>query len=116
MLYSIIGISLITNTIRVFLESKALKKQGKTPLTGKSLTTVFVAAVAESVAVVLFTFLISAHFEPSTLSVIIVFTAIYIIKDGFAYLSAWGLWSLFVSIDKKKMEKEIEEDQKEALS
>lgn len=114
-LYFIILLSLVLNINQVFTESKALKEQGKTPLVGKNLTTVILAAVAELVLVAGVVFLIEPVFTPTGWQVGLLFASLYLLKDVAAYLTGWGTWAVYVNLEKRKMKKQIEEDQEEAM-
>jgi hypothetical protein len=115
-LYTVVFISLATNLYQVLMESKKLKEDGKTPLVGKNLTTVGVAGLAEVLAVTLLVYitsLITADLE--IIGVIVVFLSGYLFRNVAAYLAAWGIWTIFVTIDKKKMKEKIDNDQEEAF-
>lgn len=112
LMLGIVCCTLVTNTLTAIKEGAELKRQGKTPLTGRNLTTVIVAAVAEYIFVLFIGFLVAAIItEPLGMVLgLVTFLAMYVGRNGAAYLSAWGLWSLFVRLDKRKMEKQVQKD------
>ncbi|AMQ66654.1 hypothetical protein BH753_gp172 [Bacillus phage Shbh1] len=110
-LYSVVGITLVLNMVQLIKEVKNIKKQGKTPLVKQNILTVIVAALGEVLAVylcLLVTETILATFTTGT--VIAVFAITYFVRSVFAYLSAWGLWSIFLKWEKHKKKNEIEKD------
>lgn len=107
-LYTMVVLTLIGNFIRLFVDSRKLKAEGKTPLVGQTATIIVVAAVAE--AIVLFLLLKVFISVSGLVGVIITFVILYYIRQITAYLSTWGAWSLFVRQAKKK---EIEKIQQE---
>ena len=114
-LYAVVAMTFIINLKTVFAESKQLKAEGKTPLTARNITTLVLAALGETLFVYL-TLLISFKFMPVThLTTGIVFVIGYIVRNVGAYLAAWGTWEVFVRLDKRKMKKQISEDQGTAL-
>lgn len=116
LLYTIIGISLLLNLLQMFLESKKLKEEGKTPLMGRNIFTVLLAAAAEVLAVMLVIYLHEALEIPMTVVMVIsTFSIAYVLRNGAAYLVAWGLWAFLLQGDKKKLRKATEEDQKGAI-
>lgn len=113
----IVLLTLVVNLFNIFKESKQLKAQGKTPLVRNNVVIVFVAALAEYVVI---TLLIAAvfdwcHVKPTTMTIVITFTAGYILRNVGAYLAAWGTLSIFMIFEKRKMKKEIAEENKTAL-
>lgn len=99
------------------LTSSDYKKAGKQPLYGQNITTVVVAALGEVVVVGLIFYLIFGAFHvpqnASTVSVAFMFG--YILRNlgrrGGTLLS----WHFFLSIGKRKMRKQLEEENKAAL-
>lgn len=116
LLYTIAAIGFVMNLIQMYTESRKLKEEGKTPLMTRNAITIGVATAAELCTIFLAVAL--AHyfgFTPTVLTVITLFVAIYLLRNGAAYLAAWGLWTIFIRKDKKKMEKQIEEEQGGAI-
>ena len=110
-LYCIILVSLFANLGQLYVESKKLRAQGKTPLVFKNVVTILVATLGEVVAVALSMYIISSiGVKPTAIYIAIIFILVYNLKNIAAYLSAWGTWSLFVSVERNKMKKEIKED------
>jgi hypothetical protein len=116
-LYAVVGITLGMNILQVFKESKQLKADGKTPLMGRNLTVVACAAVGEALVVLFLIWLFSKLLPGAATvwSVLVMFVFPFLLRNVGAYLVAWGLWSLFVTIDKKKMKEQIEKDKETAL-
>lgn len=115
-LYSMVFITLFLNIVQVLTESSQLKEEGKTPLIGKNITTVVVAALAEVIAVFVFLYVAAILIpNPNVWGIAAVFIAVYSLRNGAAYLAAWGTWTIFVNIEKRKMEKEVKEDMKEEM-
>lgn len=115
-MYGVVAASLIANLIQQWRETRELKRQGKTPLTGKNTATVLCAALGEAAVVTIIYLVLSA--VPTTLTIWeLGVTAIgcYLIKEPAAYLSAWACWSVFLKIEKRKRIAEIEKDQKGAI-
>jgi hypothetical protein len=116
-LYAVVVLTLVMNIITLLKESRELKANGKTPLTFRNMTTVFIAAAGEA----LFVFaLIGLVFGLIGLEVTLfntgwVFVLGYIGRNAAAYLVAWLTWEVFVRVDKRKMKQKIEEDQEAAL-
>lgn len=106
-LYVIVFITLLTNISQVLRETKVLKQQGRTPLVGKNFTTVGIAALAEAFMIWAVTGLAAITIGADNLfKVVIVFLATYLMRNVGAYLAAWGTWTLFVKLEKRKMIKE----------
>lgn len=115
-LYAVVAVTFITNLLQVFAESKKLRAEGKTPLTGKNLTTVTLAAVAEAILATLVIILASAlDMTINVFTVAMTFLIGYLFRNVAAYLAAWGMWSLFVKIDTRKAKKEVKKDQEGAI-
>jgi hypothetical protein len=115
-LYTIVGFTLLNNIAEVFIESKRLEKQGKTPLTLKSIATVIVASISELIFVFLILLverlvitdkLLGTNVYVASLAFIIPF----LLRNLGSYLTAWGMWSIFVRLDKKKAIQKIKADQ-----
>lgn len=112
----VILITLMVNLIQVYKESKQLKAEGKTPLTIRNLNVIMCAAIAEFlVAYLLLALFNKLHAFTTSLNVFLIFIVVYLLRNAGAYLTAWGLWSIFVKIDQKKLRKELIEEREEAL-
>jgi hypothetical protein len=116
-LYAVVVLTLIMNVMTIMKETRELKANGKTPLTGRNMTTVFVAAAGEAFFVFV---LIGLVFKLIGLEVTLfntgwVFVLGYIGRNAAAYLVAWLTWEVFVRVDRRKMKQKIEEDQEAAL-
>lgn len=114
-LYTVIAISFGMNIGQVFKESRELKARGKTPLVGKNLATVTIAMVAEVLTIFLVTLIAEPFFSPTVTYVVLSFSVAYFLKTVAAYLTAWGIWALFINLEKRKMQKQVEKDQEEAV-
>ena len=116
-LAGVIMVTLIMNLVQVFKETKKLKEEGKTPLTVRNFAVVTVAAIAEALVVYLLTLLFAAMDVKTTYAgIFAMFVMMYLLRNVGAYLSAWGLWALFLQIDKRKAVKEIKEDKEKATT
>ena len=116
LLYVIVVVTLIQNIIQLFTESKRLKAEGKTPLVKRNLIVVGMAAIAEALVITLAWWLWGQlGWAENTWNTYFVWIAAYLLKNVGAYLMAWGLWSIFVARDRKKLMKQIKEDQEKAL-
>lgn len=116
LLYTIVTIGFIMNLVQMYTESRKLKAEGKTPLMKRNMLTIGVATAAELLMVFGAIWLASyIGFTTTVVTVVTLFVAIYLLRNGAAYLAAWGLWTLFIRKDKKQMEKKIEEEQGEAF-
>lgn len=111
-MYTIVAWSLVWNFIRLFTESKKLKANNQTPLTGKTSITIAVAAVAEALVVAFFIKLFSLGFIPpdKPLGVIFVFGSLSLVRNLASYLVTWGIWGFFVRSAKKKEIAKINND------
>lgn len=116
LMYTIVTIGFIMNMFQMYTESRKLKADGKTPLMKRNMLTIAVATVAELLMVFL-SVMLAAYigFTATVVTVVTLFVSIYLLRNAAAYLAAWGLWTLFIRKDKKKMEKQIEEEQGEAF-
>ena len=116
-MYCVVAATLAINLLQVARETKLLKQKGQTPLTARNITTVVLAAVAEAMTVFLLVLLYTALNTPfNTWTAPGMFLSMYVMRQPAAYLVAWGLWSVFVRVDARKMKKDIEKDKEEALS
>lgn len=116
-LYVIVALTSIGNFIRLFVEGKQLKAQGKTPLIGRTSLTIILVAIAEVVAILVIMGVLARIGIPGSLiSVIIVFVFTYYARQIIAYLVTWGLWSLLVRKDKKKAMEKIQQEMKNGTS
>ncbi|QDP42916.1 putative membrane bound protein [Bacillus phage vB_BmeM-Goe8] len=97
--------------------SSQLKAAGKKPLYGQNITTVAVAALGEVLVVGLVFYLIFGAFHVSqnvsTISVAFMFG--YLLRNVGRYYGTIITWSVFLSIGKRKMRKQLEEENKTAL-
>lgn len=115
-LYATVVITLVSNLFQLFVETKQLKAAGKTPLVSRNLTTVILAAVAEAVVISLVIWLYKLlQLDTTVFYVVIMYILAYTLRNVGAYLAAWGLWSIFIRIDKKKLLKQIEKEKAGAL-
>ncbi|UPI13392.1 hypothetical protein [Bacillus phage SBSphiJ7] len=115
-MYGVVAASLIANFAQQWRETRELKRQGKTPLTGKNTATVICAALGEAVVVTLVFLALAA--APATLGIWELGAAAvgcYLIKEPAAYLSAWACWSVFLKFEKRKRVAEIKKDQEGAI-
>ncbi|QIA28559.1 hypothetical protein [Phage f2b1] len=113
----IILCTFIVNLFGVSKKTKLLKQKGEDPLVPLSLTLVVVAALAEYA---LITLLITAVFDWGNVQVklvpvVIVFAAGYVLRNVAAWLSAWGVVSIYTYAERRKMKKQIMEDKETAL-
>jgi hypothetical protein len=109
-------VTFFTNLFQLRKETKQLKAAGKTPLHGRNLSVIVTAAVAEVlVCWLLVNLYISVDLKQTGIVVFIEFILAYLLRNVGAYLVAWGLWSIFIRIDKKKLLKEIEKEKAGAL-
>lgn len=108
-LYTIIGLTTITNFIRLFVESKKLKEQKKTPLVGRTILTIILACIAEIVVIFLLLQVVGVLLG-SIGGLILTFAILFYIRTIVAYLVTWGLWSFFVTRAKKKELEKIKQD------
>jgi hypothetical protein len=110
-LYTIIGLTTITNFIRLFVESKKLKEQKKTPLIGRTTLTILLACIAEVVVIFLLLQVVGVLLG-SIGGLVLTFAILFYIRTIVAYLVTWGLWSFFVTRAKKKELEKINQDKK----
>lgn len=104
----------VTNLIRLFSESKKLRAAGKTPLTGRNLLVVILAAISETIVVFLITLLFSRLRIPASyLGVFLMFISTYLTRNVGSYLTAWGMWATFVRVDKKKAVQKVNRKEKQ---
>ncbi|WCS70016.1 hypothetical protein Goe27_01380 [Bacillus phage vB_BsuM-Goe27] len=114
--YSVVAITLVMNLWKLVIETRELKRQGQTPLTGQNILTIIVAALAEVTVVYLLLWLYAALNTPFTLwTAPAMFLSIYIFRYPVAYLATWGLWAFFVGRYRRKEIKKIEKDKEGAL-
>lgn len=110
-LYVIVAVTFVTNNIQLYKESARLKEMGQTPLTGRNLSVVIVAFVAEMLVVAGTMWCFQALGTPvNPWTVACMFLVGYLVRNVGAYASAWALWTLFVRIDKGKMKHELEKE------
>lgn len=115
-LYGVVVFTFITNLVQLFKETKQLKEAGKTPLVKRNITVITCAALGEAAVIFLLMWLNeSLAIKVNIASVFSMFLIPYMLRNVGAYLVAWGLWSVFVSFDSRKMKKELEKDRKGAL-
>jgi len=113
-LYTVVVITMVMNVYQVLTESKQLKAQGQTPLTGRNVSTVLVAGLAEAITVFIAIYAISLlPMEPNILFTALAFFVIYAIRNASSYLSAWSMWSIFLNRDKRKAEKQRKQMEQE---
>lgn len=104
----------VTNLIRLFSESKKLTAAGKTPLTGRNLLVVTLAAIAETIVIFLITLLFSRLRIPASyLNVFLMSVSTCLAKNVGSYLTAWGMWATFVRVDKKKAVQKVNRKEKQ---
>jgi hypothetical protein len=116
-LLAVVMVTLVTNLVQLYKETKQLKAAGKTPLHGRNSVVIMTAALAE-VLVIYLTLRFCSFIQPEEMSMAGVFTVFvltYLLRNVGAYLAAWGLWSIFIRIDKKKLLKQIAQEKAEAL-
>lgn len=112
----VVAYDFITNLIRLFSESKKLRAAGKTPLTGRNLLVVILAAIIEMVITCLITILFAWLKVPATyLNVFLMFIGTYLLRNVGSYLTAWGAWAAFVKVDSKKALEKIKADKERAI-
>jgi hypothetical protein len=115
-LYGVVVVTFITNILQLLKESKQLKEAGKTPLMGRNLTVITLAALGEVVVIFLIMLLFASLSLPVNVGLVFaIFILAYLLRNVGAYLVAWGLWSLFVKIDQRKLKKELEQEREGAL-
>lgn len=115
-LYSVVIVTFVANMIQLVKETKRLREEGKTPLVGRNITTVVVAAWGEVLTVVILIYLTSLFTtEPNFIVAALVFILAYLLRNVAAYFMGWAVWAIFVKIERKKMKDEIEDDQQGAL-
>ncbi|QIW88746.1 hypothetical protein P59_149 [Bacillus phage P59] len=116
-LYCVVVLTLIMNLVTVFKETKELKAQGKTPLTFRNIVTLFAAAAGEALVIFGLLALLFSGFDIAVtqFSMGVAFVVTYIARNVGAYLFAWLTWEIFVRIDRRKLKKQIGEDQEAAL-
>ncbi|QFP93298.1 UNVERIFIED_ORG: hypothetical protein Xoosp15_33 [Xanthomonas phage Xoo-sp15] len=110
-LYMIVAVTFVTNNIQLYKESARLKEMGQTPLTGRNLSVVIVAFIAEMLVVAGTMWCFQALETPVNYwTVSCMFLVGYLLRNVGAYASAWALWTIFVRIDKGKMKHEVEKE------
>jgi uncharacterized membrane protein len=109
-------VTLVTNLLQLEKETRQLKAAGKTPLHGRNIVVICLAAVAEVlVCYLLVQLYMLVDLKQTGVVVLIEFVLAYLLRNVGAYLVAWGLWAIFIRIDKKKLLKQIEQEKAEAL-
>lgn len=104
----------VMNLIRLFSESKKLTAAGKTPLTGRNLLVVILAAIVETIVVFLITLLFSRLRIPASyLNVFLMSISTALAKNVGSYLTAWSMWATFVRADKKKAVQKLNREEKQ---
>jgi hypothetical protein len=116
-LYLIVLFTLIDNLFRLVRDTKALKSDGKNPLTVRNTVVIFAAAVGEAVVIFL---LMALYYSigPATdalLWQVPVFIVAFYLRNVGAYLAAWGLWKVFLTFDTRKAKKQIDNEKEAAL-
>lgn len=116
-LYTLIIGEFVVNIFQVIRQAKKLKESGKTPLTKNNLFTVTAVSIVEGLIVGLCTYLVGLlHFNQASIDyVVVVFLIIYLIKFTVAYVTAWGVWTVFVTIEGNQMKKKIDEGRERAF-
>ncbi|AFQ96465.1 putative membrane protein [Bacillus phage vB_BceM_Bc431v3] len=110
-LYMVVAVTFVTNNIQLYKESARLKEMGQTPLTGRNLSVVIVAFVAEMLTVAGIMWCFQALDTPvNSWTVSCMFIVGYLLRNVGSYSSAWLLWTVFVRIDKGKMKHEVEKE------
>ena len=111
-LYVLVVGEFLFNLFSVFSQARKLKAEGKTPLMSKNLLVVAVVAMVEGLMVWFCTYLVNLlHLNQTTIDyVVVVFIILYLVKQSVAYLTAWGVWAVFVSIESKRMKNKIDEE------
>lgn len=110
-LYTIVALSFIGNFIRLFVEAKQLKEKKQTPLIGKTVVTITLATLVESIVLFLLIKLVAILGVGGIIGIAITFAILYFTRTLTAYLVTWGLWAVFVQLAKKKELQKIKEDQ-----
>lgn len=106
-LYAFIFVSTLENVVRVLGEGAKVSASGKTPLTVKNLITVGAIALAQVLTAWLVVLTYSSVFSVDGVwSVAILFIVAYYLANILAFLTGWGLWSLFTYTERKKIIKE----------
>lgn len=115
-IFTMIVLAVIGNFIQLFAKSKKLKAQNQTPLVGQSVVVILVVAVAEAIIVALLLKVAAIlGVAVGVIGVILLFLFLFYIRLIVAYLTTWGVWSLFVKRSKKKELNKVKQDQAEAL-
>jgi len=98
-------------------ESSRLKKTGKKPLYGQNITTIAVATLGEVLVVGLVFYLVfgACHVAQNASTVSVAFMFSYILRNVGRYCGTIFTWHIFLSIGKRKMHKQLEEENKTAL-
>ena len=109
-LFTTVALTVIGNFIRLFVESKKLKGQGKTPLIGRTSLTIILAAIAEVIVLFLLLKVVAILGVSNVFSVVLTFVVLYYGRQIAAYLATWSVWSLFVRSAKQKEINKIKQD------
>jgi hypothetical protein len=116
-LYLIVLFTLIDNLLRLVRDTRALKSDGKSPLTVRNTVVILAAAVGEA-AVIFLLMVLYYSIGPATdelLWQIPVFIVAFYLRNVGAYLAAWGLWKVFLTFDTRKAKKQIDNEKEAAL-
>ena len=95
-------------------ECEKLKQQKQTPLVGKNIVSTLAWALGEALIIV-GVFVLSGVVFPGDeplWGAVVTFIVAYVIRGIGGWLLAWATWSIFVKAGKKKMIKDLEEEQR----
>lgn len=102
-----ISVTFLENLIRVIRESSTVKKEGKTPLLWQNITTV--ATMTGSQLLMTWVIVMLFSLTPlidSYLLAGLMFVIMYYMSNIVAYISGYGLWTVFTKIEQRKMKAE----------
>lgn len=113
----VILFSLAMNLLGLSKQIKKVRAAGQTPLIKTSVLMAFTGAVGEFIVsmLIMYTIFEWCNVKETVISAAVTFMFAYVLRNAGSYLARWATIEISVRIDRRKMKKQLEKDQKAAL-